>query len=223
MSEFRIDEDRQARLGFPEVIYGESKSIELLEAILQSRMEKGENALATRVQPDKGASLLERFSGSDYDPVSKSFLLQPIPVGETKARVGIVSAGSSDDAVVNEAYRSLAFLGVSSKRVCDVGVAGIHRLLDRLDELKRFEALIVVAGFEGALPSVVGGLLPQPIVAVPCSVGYGVASGGKVALEAMLSSCANGISVMNIDNGYGAAVAIYRFLRAIDAASEVRK
>ena len=114
--------------------------------------------------------------------------------------------------MVNEAYYTLQFLGKPAERISDVGVAGIHRLMDRIEELKKFKVLIVVAGFEGALPSVVGGLFPQPIIAVPSDVGYGIAKGGKVALHAMLASCANGITVMNINNGFGAAMAAVRIL-----------
>jgi len=127
--------------------------------------------------------------------------------------VGIIAAGTSDLFVVNESFYTLAYLGVSSERIMDVGVAGLHRLTSRLDALRRFRVLIVVAGFEGALPTVVGGLLPQPIIGVPTSVGYGVGTNGTAALHTMLMSCANGIVVVNIDNGYGAAMAAYRMLR----------
>lgn len=217
MDDFNLDTNREERLGFPEVVYGSSKSAELLRKILNEYHSKGRNALATRVQPEKGQELLEHFPEAQYDPVSQCFLLQANDLESEDARIGIVSAGSSDIPVVNEAYYTLNLLKVPAKRINDVGVAGIHRLFDRLDELKSCQTLIVVAGFEGALPSVVGGLLSQPIIAVPTSVGYGVATGGMAALNAMLSSCANGITVTNIDNGYGAAMAAYRILKQINS------
>jgi pyridinium-3,5-biscarboxylic acid mononucleotide synthase len=126
--------------------------------------------------------------------------------------VAILTAGTSDQYLVNEVYYTLLFFGKEAKRFQDIGVAGVHRLLDNVHEIKRYKVLIVIAGFEGALPTVVGGLFPQPIIAVPASVGYGVSEGGKVALNSMLSSCANGITVVNIDNGYGAAMAALRIL-----------
>jgi len=217
MDEFVLDTDRERRLGFPEVIFGEGKSTSLLCSILDEYARKGENALATRVQTDKGEALLEAFPGATYDPVSRAFILREKAMDPATARIGILSAGSSDAAVVNEAYFSLNLLEEPVDRIQDVGVAGIHRLLNRLEEIRRFKILIVAAGFEGALPSVVGGLLPQPIIAVPTSTGYGVGANGTTALHAMLSSCANGVTVVNIDNGYGAAMAAYRILQLMES------
>ena len=148
--------------------------------------------------------------------MASPFLLQKNELDESQARVGIICAGSSDLYAVNEALYTLNLLEQAAVCINDVGVAGLHRLLNRLEDIKKFQVLIVVAGFEGALPSVVGGLLKQPIIAVPTSIGYGVAEGGKSALHAMLSSCANGITVTNIDNGYGAAMAAYRILQLLD-------
>jgi len=128
--------------------------------------------------------------------------------------VAILSGGTSDEFVVNEAYYTLSFLGINAEKFIDVGVAGIHRLMDMDQEISKAKILIVCAGFEGALPTVVGGLFPQPIIGVPISVGYGVAEGGHTALNAMLSSCANGLTVTNINNGYGAAIAAYRILNS---------
>jgi len=213
MSDFNLDKDRSRRIGFPEVIYGAGKPVELLQSILNEYASAGENALATKVQPEKGEALLKAFPSATYDPISQSFLLQYNELGEGSAEIAIVSAGSSDAFVVNEAFFTLNFLKQTAVRINDVGVAGIHRLMNRLDDLKTFKVLIVVAGFEGALPSVVGGLLPQPIIAVPTSTGYGIGAGGATALHAMLSSCANGVSVVNIDNGYGAAMAAFRILQ----------
>jgi NCAIR mutase (PurE)-related protein len=210
-----LDFDREDRLGFPEVVYGAGKSLETLEEILRQHAAVEKNALITRLQPDKAASLLKTFDGSFYDKVSGAFLLHPQDNSGQDETVGIMAAGTSDGYVVNEAYYTLNYMGVAAARINDIGVAGIHRLMTRLDDLKKFRVLIVAAGFEGALPSVVGGLLPQPIIAVPTSVGYGVAADGVTALHAMLASCANGITVTNIDNGYGAAVAALRILRQL--------
>jgi NCAIR mutase (PurE)-related protein len=209
---FEIDFDRQTRLGFPEIIYGASKSEEVLVKILKSYQERGQNALVTKLQSSKIESLLKTFPDAVVDQESGVLVLELAESGLVADQVAIISAGSSDAFVVNEIYYTLAYLGLQASRIHDVGVAGVHRLLKKVEDLKRFKVLIVVAGFEGALPTVVGGLLPQPIVAVPTSVGYGVAEGGKVALNTMLSSCANGISVVNIDNGYGAAMVAYRIL-----------
>ncbi len=215
MNNLDLDFDREDRLGFPEVVYGAAKSLETLEEILRQHVEVEKNALITRLQPDKAASLLKTFDGSFYDNVSGAFLLHPQDNSGQDETVGILAAGTSDGYVVNEAYYTLNYMGVAAARINDIGVAGIHRLMTRLDNLKKFRVLIVAAGFEGALPSVVGGLLPQPIIAVPTSVGYGVAANGVTALHAMLASCANGITVTNIDNGYGAAVAALRILRQL--------
>ena len=184
--------DRENRLGFPEVVYGKSKSVALLTRILRDYQKENRNALATRLQPEKGEALLNEFPSSFYDSVSGSFLLKKNELNEADAKVAIISAGSSDQFAVNEALYTLNLLNEASVCINDVGVAGIHRLLKRLEDLKKFQVLIVVAGFEGALPSVIGGLLKQPIIAVPTSIGYGVAEGGQSALHAMLSSCANG-------------------------------
>ena len=126
--------------------------------------------------------------------------------------MAILTAGTSDQYLVNEVYYTLLFFGREAKRFQDIGVAGVHRLMENADELKSFKVIIVIAGFEGALPTVVGGLFPQPIIAVPASVGYGISKGGRVALNSMLSSCANGVTVVNIDNGYGAAMAAIRII-----------
>ncbi len=212
---FEIDFDRETRLGFPEIIYGASKSTHVLQNILKSYLEKGQNALVTKLQPVKIDDLAKSFPNATVDKESGVFLLELDESVLEKKQVAVISAGSSDAYVVNEVYYTLAYLGIQATCVSDVGVAGVHRLLKKVDRLKQFKVLIVVAGFEGALPTVVGGLLPQPIVAIPTSVGYGVAEGGQVALNTMLSSCANGISVVNIDNGYGAAMAAFRILSLI--------
>lgn len=219
MDEYNLDMDRESRLGFPEVVYGQTKSVELLTKILGDYEQAGKNALASRLQPEKGIALLKTFPNAFFDPLSGSFLLKKNQLDEANAKVGILCAGSSDLYAVNEALYTLNLLNEPAACINDVGVAGLHRLLNRLEDLKKFKVLIVVAGFEGALPSVVGGLLKQPIIAVPTSIGYGVAQGGHSALHAMLSSCANGITVTNIDNGYGAAMAAYRIIQLLRSRS----
>ncbi|MBP1839905.1 nickel pincer cofactor biosynthesis protein LarB [Formosa algae] len=214
---FIIDEDRKQRLGFEEVIYGASKSVTLLSELVKDYSEKNKNVLITKLQQDKATVLLNVYKTAFYDEESGIFMLYPINKVEAhETKIGIVSAGSSDIGVANEAYYTLEYLGVNSRVIHDVGVAGLHRLLNKLEDLKTFDILIVVAGFEGALPTVMGGLLPQPIIAVPTSVGYGSAKHGETALHAMLTSCANGITVVNIDNGYGAALGAFRMLKLIE-------
>lgn len=215
MDEYNLDMDRESRLGFPEVVYGLSKPVELLAKILGDYHSQGQNALVSRVQPEKGEELLKLFPSAFFDAVSGSFLLEKNELDESAAQVGILCAGSSDLFAVNEALYTLNLLKEPAVCINDIGVAGLHRLLNRLEDIKKFKVLIVVAGFEGALPSVVGGLLKQPIIAVPTSVGYGVAEGGRSALHAMLSSCANGVTVTNIDNGYGAAMAAFRIIQLL--------
>lgn len=216
MSAFNIDKNRQERLGFPEIIYGASKNKEVLAKILQSYQEAGANALVTKLQSEKAEFLHQYFPEAIYDTLSGVFLLSLDETSLKKGDIAILSAGTSDEFVVNEAYYTLAYLGHHAERIQDIGVSGIHRLLERVEDLKPYKVLIVVAGFEGALPTVVGGLLPQPIIAVPTSVGYGVAAEGKAALSTMLSSCANGITVVNVDNGYGAAMGAFRIVRTVD-------
>ncbi|RMG17098.1 MAG: nickel pincer cofactor biosynthesis protein LarB [Bacteroidetes bacterium] len=216
MDAFHIDHNRKDRLGFPEIIYGASKDEEVLAGILQDYVQQGQAAMITRLQADKARALTSMFPAAFYDERARVFLLNGLQQAQRSGDIAILSAGTSDQAVVEEAYYTLHFLGVEARRVMDIGVSGIHRLMGKVDMLKSFSILIVVAGFEGALPSVVGGLFPQPIIAVPTSVGYGVSAQGQAALNSMLASCANGITVVNIDNGYGAAMAAYRILKAMD-------
>jgi len=215
MSNFSIDHDRENRIGFPEVVYGARKSIEDLFKIVENFVTNGKNVLVTKLQQEKAMVLMEKYPKAIYDRPSGIFILKPFKENQDKNDVAIISAGTSDIHVANEAYYTLGFMGIKAKRVNDVGVAGIHRLLDKVEELRSYKILIVIAGFEGALPTVVGGLLHQPIIAIPADVGYGVAEGGHVALNSMLSSCANGITVVNINNGYGAAMSALRILNLI--------
>ena len=212
MSNFNIDYNREERIGFPEVVFGASKSSKDLILILKDYFSRDKNVLITRLQKKKAKVLLKKYPNSFYDKLSGIFMFEETTIVTENNEVVIISGGTSDIHVVNEIFHTLAFMGVKANKINDVGVAGINRLMSRIDELKKHKILIVVAGFEGALPTAVGGLLPQPIIAVPTSVGYGVAKDGHTALNTMLSSCANGISVVNIDNGYGAAMAAIRIL-----------
>ena len=216
MKTFNIDDERHDRIGFPEIVYGRSKPLDIVRNILNYYKEKGENTLITKLQSEKAEILLKEFPNSFYDDKSEAFIMESISISDQDANVAILSGGTSDAFIVNEVYYTLAFLGYPSVRIMDIGVSGIHRLLSRVEDIRKYNVLVVVAGFEGALPTVVGGLLPQPVIAVPTSVGYGVSTNGQAALSTMLSSCANGITVVNIDNGYGAAIAAVRILNTMN-------
>ncbi len=209
---FRIDYQREDRIGFQEVVFGASKTVKQLDAIIEDYQKNKKSTLITRVQEEKANVLCEKFKPNFYDPVSEILLVGEFPKELIGNEVAVLSGGTSDQFLVDEIYYTLLYLGRKATRYQDIGVAGVHRLMDNIEELKKFKVLVVVAGFEGALPTVVGGLLPQPIIAVPASIGYGIGKGGKVALYSMLSSCANGITVVNIDNGYGAAMAAFRII-----------
>ncbi len=208
-----LDTSREARLGFPEIVYGQHKSPAQLGRILETYLELQKNLLVTRLQAEKAAPLLAAAPEARYNSEAKTFSLIFEPPRALPGSVGVVCAGTSDMPVVSEVEETLAFLGAASESFKDVGVAGIGRLFNVLPRFGDYDVIICVAGFEGALASVLGGLLPQPLIAVPTSVGYGVAEGGHAALNAMLASCANGITVVNIDNGYGAALAAVRILQ----------
>ncbi|MCK5101174.1 MAG: nickel pincer cofactor biosynthesis protein LarB, partial [Cyclobacteriaceae bacterium] len=184
---FNIDYHREERIGFQEVVFGASKNIEQLEAIVRDFRTNKKSTLITRVQKEKADFLCQEFKPNFYDSVSQTLLIGEFPKETIDGEVAILSGGTSDQFLVNEIYYSLLFVGRKAERFQDIGVAGVHRLLDNIEELKKYKVLIVVAGFEGALPTVVGGLLPQPIIAVPASIGYGIGEGGKVALHSMLS------------------------------------
>jgi pyridinium-3,5-biscarboxylic acid mononucleotide synthase len=209
---FNIDHKRDERVGFQEIVFGASKSIDQLRIIINEFIENKKSVLCTKVQKKKAKVLNTEFHESFYDEISKILLVGKFPLHCSKDEIAILSGGTSDQYLVNEIYFTLKFFGKEAERFQDIGVAGVHRLFENLNALKKFKIIIVIAGFEGALPTVVGGLLSQPIIAVPASVGYGISKGGKVALHSMLSSCANGITVVNIDNGYGAAMAALRVI-----------
>jgi NCAIR mutase (PurE)-related protein len=209
----RVDVDRAARTGDPEVVYGAGKSPEQVVAILRTlHAEHPDRAvLATRLAPDVLAAVTAALPEAAADPVAGAVTLGPLP--EPRGTVAVVSAGTSDAPVAAEAALTVRVHGAAVERIDDVGVAGLHRLLAVRDRLEAADCLVVVAGMEGALPSVVGGLTGVPLVAVPTSVGYGASFGGVAALLAMLNSCAPGVTVVNIDNGYGAGVFAARVAR----------
>lgn len=201
-----VDTHRSLRQGFPEVIFGEGKSTAQIKTIVKSMVSRGENVLVTRVDAKKGRALEKAFSKGKFEKTSRTFFVEAHPVELTgKGLVAVVAAGTSDVPVAEEAAVTAECLGNRVKRLYDVGVAGIHRLLHRKEDILSANVLIVVAGMEGALPSVVAGLVARPVVAVPTSVGYGANLSGFTPLLAMLNSCASGVSVVNIDNGFGAA------------------
>lgn len=211
---FNIDHNRSERIGFPEVIYGSAKSIETLFNIVEDVLHNSEKVLITKLQKEKYIELSKKYNDIFYDGVSKTCIIGNFKKSKKQnPDVVILSGGTSDEFVVNEIYYTLSFLGISVNKHLDVGVAGVHRLFEKQEQISKAKVIVVCAGFEGALPTVVGGLFPQPVIAVPVSVGYGVAKGGSTALNSMLASCANGITVTNIDNGYGAAIAAYRILK----------
>ena len=209
------DYSRPARIGFDETIYCAGKSARQLDAILAASIESNRSLLLTRLDAGSFEALVPvHRSALDYDPVSRTAMLGTgADSGPVPARIAVVTAGTSDVPVAKEAVRTLAYYGESALEVYDVGVAGLWRLLDRLDEIREMPVVIAVAGMEASLPSVVGGQVPGLVVAVPTSNGYGVSAGGRVALDASLSSCAPGLAVVNIDNGYGAACVALRALR----------
>lgn len=214
-SDFIPDLRRVARIGLPEAVFCAGKTATQIEAIIAAAERHGERLLLTRLDPTKAAAL---HSGTrtklDLDDVSNIAIFGGMPPVAGAARVAVVTAGTSDLPAAMEAVRTLRFHGQDALRVPDVGVAGLWRLLARVDELRHFPVLIVAAGMDAALPSVLAGLVPGAVIALPTSVGYGVAAGGTTALHAALASCAPGVTVVNIDNGYGAACAALRILGA---------
>jgi NCAIR mutase (PurE)-related protein len=210
----QIDHHRELRQGVPEVILGESKTLEQLNIILSAMAERNRNVLVTRLDGGKGTDLCSRFPDGEYDSVARTFSLIQQKIAITgRGKVLVICAGTSDLPVAREAVVTARMLGNEVEELIDVGVAGIHRLLARQDLLREAAVLIVIAGMEGALPSVVGGLVAVPVIAVPTSVGYGASFGGIAALLGMLNSCASGVTVVNIDNGFGAAFAANRINR----------
>ncbi len=208
-----IDHHRALRQGFPEVVYGAGKTPEQIVAIAERIAERGDGVLVTRLADDAVERLCEALPGIEYNALARTALLRPsTPAASARGTLLVVTAGTSDLPVAEEAAVTGDALGCRVERLTDVGVAGIHRLLARREALGGAAVIIVVAGMDGALASVVGGLVRVPVIAVPTSVGYGAAFGGIAPLLTMLNSCAGGVTVVNIDNGFGAAVAAARIL-----------
>jgi len=208
-----LDIHREARSGFPEAIYAAGKSPEQTVSIFRALKKANGRALATRCPDETLEALKKQIRGIRIDERSRTAMSLPARKTAVRGRVAVLAAGTSDLSVADEAAVTLEFADVGVVRCSDIGVAGIHRLLGRLDTIRAADAVIVVAGMEGALPSVVGGLVPVPVIAVPTSVGYGASFGGIAALLGMLNSCAGGVSVVNIDNGFGAGVILDRVNR----------
>jgi hypothetical protein len=201
----KIDHHREVRKGFPEIIYGLGKTDEQILRIAEAIVGKGCNLLATRVEASTFARLKKAIPKAEYNEPGRVVFLKRRPAPPGKGKIYILTAGTSDIPVAEEAFATCDVLGNETERVYDVGVAGLHRLLGEYDRVKRARVIITVAGMEGALPSVVAGLFTVPIVAVPTSIGYGASFKGVAALLAMLNSCPGGVGVVNIDNGFGAA------------------
>lgn len=208
----KVDTQREARQGVPEVIFGLGKTPAQIVGVARALVEAKQNVLITRLEKDAAQVVLEALPGLTYSELGRiaRLVTSPVPPREKAGAVAVVTAGTSDLPVAEEAAETLDALGLIVDRHYDVGVAGIHRILHRYDVLRRAAAVVVVAGMEGALPSVVGGMVRVPVIAVPTSIGYGTALSGFTPLFAMLTSCASGVTVVNIDNGFGAAMAVHR-------------
>jgi NCAIR mutase (PurE)-related protein len=210
-----VDHHRAIRQGAPEVILGEGKTAEQIVGIARELARTGQNVLITRISPEQAAIAVRDVPGMKHSPAARTCTLEMSPIPSlSDSRVALVSAGTSDLPVAEECAETMRMLGASFERVFDVGVAGIHRLLHKRPLLEEAGVVIVVAGMEGALASVVGGLVDVPVIAVPTSIGYGASFRGVAAMLGMLTSCASGITVCNIDNGFGAAFAAARILRS---------
>ena len=207
-----VDHDRATRCGFPEVVFGQGKSSEQVVEIVAEILSRSPRALVTRGQPDQFAALATQFPDTERDPIARCARIERDPQ-PTIGRVAIVAAGTSDLPIAAEAEFCLRTFGVGTERFLDVGVAGIHRLFDRLPAIRRCDLTIAIAGMEGALPSVLAGQLDHPVLAVPTSIGYGANFHGLAPLLTMLNSCAAGIAVVNIDAGFSAAYVAAQIVR----------
>ncbi|MBE0496701.1 MAG: nickel pincer cofactor biosynthesis protein LarB [Campylobacterales bacterium] len=201
----KIDHHRAVRQGYPEVIYGERKTPEQIGEITQRLLACQSNILVTRASVEAFEAVQRIAKDAFYNPMGRTISIKRFEVPIPASTIVIVAAGTSDLYVVEEAYETATILGNKVEKIVDVGVAGIHRLFERLETIQQAKVVIVIAGMEGALASVIGGLVDKPVIAVPTSVGYGASFGGIAALLSMLNSCASGVSVVNIDNGFGAA------------------
>ena len=207
------DVSRRQRLGFDETVFCAGKTPDQINRLLQKALDDEESMLLTRLDSGKFFELSASLSAHlDYDAISHTAILGEVAARADNPRIAIVSAGTSDVRVARESARTLHYYGVQVREIYDVGVAGIWRLMDRIDELREMNVVITVAGMEGTLPSVVAGLVPGVVIAVPVATGYGVAENGTAALNSALASCAPGLVVVNVDNGYGAGCAALRMV-----------
>jgi NCAIR mutase (PurE)-related protein len=218
----RVDHHRHIRRGFPEVIYCPGKTIEQIVKIFSSLAAKDNNVLATRAGEDVFKAIIQtgRFPKARYEKSARAIILKQSKTPMSKSILPIITAGTADLPVANEAKVTAEIMGQRTELICDVGVAGLHRLLSHVPKLQKANVIIVVAGMEGALASVVGGLVSCPVIAVPTSVGYGASFEGLSALLTMLNSCSAGVTVVNIDNGFSAAVAATMINKRIDNRAE---
>jgi NCAIR mutase (PurE)-related protein len=221
-----LDHHRHLRQGMGEVVYGEGKTVDETVEIASRLSESGTPTLLTRLDGEKIAALEERFPGARFNARARTCIIHPpeeMAYGQGRPFVAVVSGGTSDLPVAEEAVEVCVAMEVPVHRIYDVGVAGLHRVLKKVPQLREASALVVVAGMEGALPSVVGGLVAAPVFAVPTSVGYGASFQGLAALLAMLNSCAPGVTVSNIDNGFSAGIAAARVVKVVEGASNALK
>ena len=200
----KIDHHRALRTGFPEVVFGPGKTAEQIAAITERLASASDRVLVTKVAPECFDAVRERLPDAEYHPIARAITINRLRGAPSRPGIMVICGGTSDIPIAEEATITAELMGNAVERSYDVGVAGVHRLLDHLPRLRQARVVVAVAGMEGALPSVVSGLISVPVIAVPTSVGYGVSFGGLAALLAMLNSCAAGVSVVNIDNGFGA-------------------
>lgn len=216
----KVDHHREIRTGYPEVIFCPGKTIEQIRGIIERLLAKGTNIMASRAEKSVYEAIKDMTENMEYYPEARTIFIQQKEISKSKARVLVVTGGTSDIPVAEEAVVTAEKLGCTVERLYDVGVAGIHRLLANRYRLDDVQVIIAVAGMEGALPSVIGGLTDKPVIAVPTSIGYGANFGGLAALLAMLNSCASGVGVVNIDNGFGAGFLAATIIRQIELGSK---
>jgi NCAIR mutase (PurE)-related protein len=203
----QVDTHRALRKGFPEVIFGAGKTPAQVVKIAAKLIQREQRVLATRLTPEHARALRKQFRHAKYHELARCVTIEKKPVPKRPGTIAVICAGTSDLPVAEEAAVTAEVMGNAVERIVDAGVAGLHRILSRVEMLRRANVLVVVAGMEGALPSVVAGLVSKPVIAVPTSVGYGASFGGVAALLGMLNSCGSGVTVVNIDNGFGAGYA----------------
>jgi pyridinium-3,5-biscarboxylic acid mononucleotide synthase len=216
----KVDHHREIRTGYPEVIFCPGKTNDQIRGIVERLLVKGTNIMASRAEKFVYEAIKDLHPDMEYYPEARTIFIQQKEIAKSKSRILVVTGGTSDIPVAEEAVVTAEKLGCTVERLYDVGVAGIHRLLANLHRLDSAQVIIAVAGMEGALPSVLGGLTDKPVIAVPTSIGYGANFGGLAALLAMLNSCASGVSVVNIDNGFGAGFMASTIIRQIELNSK---